>query len=299
MLTVISYTEILLEKLASKQGDSEDLVVAIEAIKALLRLIVFTSSSQPLLVDGGKYWPIHVADAKVEHAAAAQVAEGPPLTSIQQCAVGDRPQVSTGRRTGRRFQYIPRAPEPSSPVQAVAVEGESQSPQQQQQEEEERVLVQEASLTAVVTSVGRTMEEEAEEQERWRRFLLLLGEVLHILRPLIYAYCLRTSRRRAWWPFLVSVFVDAVSHQCTQQGLGKDSTTPTALDPLQVQELQRRRALWLLYMLRSPIFQIITDPAASSVERTLSRIPLIRGLASYGLVILRYIHSHYFYISGS
>lgn len=300
ILTVLSYTEILLEKLACRHGGADDLVVAIEAIKALLRLMVLARRSQPLLLDGGKYWSTHVADSKVEHAAAvvaaATQASGPRLPPYCPGAM-ERPQVATGRRTGRKFHYMARAGEPSgedtppaSPVRAVPVipeegEGEDAAP-----------LVPQASLTALVTTSGRTTQEEDEERERRRKLLVFLGEVLHILRPLIYVYCLRTSRRRAWWPLLASAVVDYGSHACTQRGLGEGLAR---LDPLQQQELQRRRALWLLYLLRSPLFQILTEPAANGIGRSLSRVSLVGGLSSYGLMMLKYIQAHYFYTAGS
>ena len=319
-LTAIAYTEILLEKLASRDGCSDDLVVALEAIKALLRLMVLASTSQPLLIDGGKYWSTNVAMARADHAAMASGAAATTSTTTTSPPAADayttsirhperhigtpfkRPQIATGRRTGRRFHYeaigeaekpIAKPANPASPERAGADE----------QGGDADVLLTSlpvevmTTTTITTTTTAETQQEEGEEEERRRKLLLFLGEVLHILRPVIYTYCLRKSRRkRSWWPFLLSALIAALNHTCTQRGIGRDLSR---LDHLQQQELQRRRMLWFLYLLRSPIFQLLTEPVASSAHQGLSHVPLVGGLSSYGLQMLRYIHTHYFYISGS
>jgi len=140
--------------------------------------------------------------------------------------------------------------------------------------------------------------------------LALIGEVLHILRPFIYYYFIRTynhshtttttttttstKRRSPWFPFLLSLLLDIAAHKCTK--MGHDFTK---LDNLQKMEVERRRRLWVLYLLRSPLFQLLTSPMVGGVERRLRSLPLLGGMSSYALQMLKYIHQHYFYISGS
>jgi hypothetical protein len=170
------------------------------------------------------------------------------------------------------------------------------------------------------TFTGRAfpLEEEAAVATA-RTNLLLAGEVLHVLRPLLYAYLKWVVARRdrraqgqgqawvdgggngsssgssskgkdRWLPVLASALVDAASLRCTQQALG----AATPLRQCHQEELQRRRSLWCLYLLRTPIFESLTLPVAGAVDRSLGRVPLAGGLVNYAFAALCYIQSHHF-----
>ncbi|GMH82489.1 hypothetical protein TL16_g09275 [Triparma laevis f. inornata] len=81
-----------------------------------------------------------------------------------------------------------------------------------------------------------------------------LGEILHILRPLIYSKLnySTTSTTGTWIPWLTSLIIDVVSHKLTSYGLIQETghiSKPNAL------ELKRRKTQWFLYVLRAPIFK--------------------------------------------
>lgn len=167
------------------------------------------------------------------------------------------------------------------------------------------------------TFTGRAfpLEEEAAVATA-RTNLLLAGEVLHVLRPLLYAYLkwvvARRERREQGWvvgggggsssssskgtgsdrwlPVLASALVDAASLRCTQQALG--AATPLRL--CHQEELQRRRSLWCLYLLRTPIFEGLTLPVAGAVDRGLGRVPLAGGFVNYAFAALCYVQRHHF-----
>lgn len=104
--------------------------------------------------------------------------------------------------------------------------------------------------------------------------------------------------RDRWLPVLASALVDAASLQCTQQALG--THTQQAQTPLRQrhqEELQRRRSLWCLYLLRTPIFESLTLPAAGAVDRSLGRVPLVGGFVNYAFAALCYVQSHHFMLN--
>ncbi len=174
----------------------------------------------------------------------------------------------------------------------------------------------------------RSMEEEAVVAKA-RTHLLLTGEVLHILRPLLFAYLrwlvarrrfrvqrpvagaasVGSGRRRTipelmssfpstapeWLPLLLPGLMDAVSHQCTMSAIDRNAILKESYHD----ELQRRKNLWLLYLLRTPVFEGLTQPVAGALDRSVGRVPLVGGLANYGFQALLYVQRHFTLTSGS
>ena len=64
-------------------------------------------------------------------------------------------------------------------------------------------------------------------------------------------------------------------------------------------EFNRRRSMWLYYLLRDPLFDSITRPAFASVASVLSYVPLVGGLADYAMFSLEYYQKKYFWFSAS
>lgn len=64
-------------------------------------------------------------------------------------------------------------------------------------------------------------------------------------------------------------------------------------------EIQRRRLLLLMYLLRSPAFHVVTNPAAGLLVGSAGWIPLLGSLLRYGRDILVYLNAHHFYTSAS
>lgn len=165
--------------------------------------------------------------------------------------------------------------------------------------------------------------EERPEVAQARARLLLAGEILHILRPLVLAslrWALARRRRVkgravAAPPMgrslrrgplhsaapesllvLLPALMDLVSYQCTTGALnGGDNALKQSCED----ELRRRKNLWLLYLLRTPVFEGLTHPVTRAVDGSLVRLPLVGGLASYGYQALIYIQRHFTLTSGS
>lgn len=166
-------------------------------------------------------------------------------------------------------------------------------------------------------------EEETGVSHAW----LMAGEVVNILRPLVYSHGCAASGVHSWRPWLVSLGMDALAYTCTTRAgggsvalllpLGRDGnrdrvgvlgngvasieTVPVLpyLNDTQTTELRRRKLLWLLYLMRSPAFEILTEPVGRSAAGLFDGVPLFGGLASYALNMLLYVQRHHFYTSAS
>eukprot|EP00898_Chlorokybus_atmophyticus_P008827 jgi/Chlat1/8946/Chrsp94S08252 len=164
---------------------------------------------------------------------------------------------------------------------------------------------------------------------RTARRLVLAGEVLHIVRPLVYALAIRRYGLRSWKPWLLSMAFNAASDaalaradiltacQAVATNQSRDGTN-LALDTSQDvyvegngpgamgafveqerEELARRRAMWIFYLLRSPCFDVCTKPSAEALLRTIGSIPLLGTLAGKGYELLLGIQGYYFYTAAS
>ncbi|CAM9511981.1 unnamed protein product [Choristocarpus tenellus] len=152
---------------------------------------------------------------------------------------------------------------------------------------------------------------------------LMAGEVVHVLRPVVYSLCCGRFGERSWHPWLISLGMDALAYACTSRAgngsfalllplppqggrLGEGGqrssggvTVLQYLDTEQAAELRRRKLQWLFYVLRSPAFELLVRPAAREVAGVFEGVPLVGGLASYALNMLLYVQRHHFYISAS
>lgn len=259
---------------------------------------------------------------------------------------GSRQEWKRGRRTGRKFLYYA-----SADGNEVVEEGKNTSDDDDDSassptSSSSSSSSSASSSTSSVPNLGaftaaakyevgpglavRSMEEEEAVVAKARARLLLTGEVLHILRPLLFAHLrwlVARRRRRAqgpvavaasvssgrgrstipgplsafpsaapeWLPLLLPGLMDAVSHQCTMSAIDRNATLKRSYQD----ELQRRKNLWLLYLLRTPVFEGLTQPVAGALDRSLGRVPLVGGLTNYGFQALLYVQRHFTLTSGS
>ena len=143
---------------------------------------------------------------------------------------------------------------------------------------------------------------------------LMTGEVIHILRPLVYSYSCGPAGEASWRPWLTSLGMDAVAYACTVRAGGgkmalllpiaagtKSCGVPVLpfLDEEQAAELKRRKMLWFLYLMRSPAFELLAEPISRGAAGVFEGVPLLGGMAGYALSMLLYVQRHHFYISAS
>lgn len=146
---------------------------------------------------------------------------------------------------------------------------------------------------------------------------------MHILRPLVYSYSCGSAGERSWRPWLTSLAMDAAAFACTAragggramsllipigaaaggnvEGSGTGDGVPVLpyLDEEQAAELRRRKLLWLLYLMRSPAFELLAEPVGRGAAGVFEGVPLLGGMAGYALNMLLYVQRHHFYTSAS
>ncbi|KAL2233957.1 UNVERIFIED_CONTAM: Peroxisome biogenesis protein 16 [Sesamum indicum] len=130
--------------------------------------------------------------------------------------------------------------------------------------------------------------------------LCLTGEVMFILRPLIYVLLIRKYGAQSWFPWLTSLAIDLVgngiiSFLTTLRHNSKDFH----LSNLEKNELKRRKLLWALYLMRDPFFAKYTRQRLDATQKLLEPVPIIGLLTEKLVELLVGAQTRYTYMSGS
>ncbi|KAJ2852255.1 hypothetical protein IWW36_000397 [Coemansia brasiliensis] len=156
-----------------------------------------------------------------------------------------------------------------------------------------------ADLGSFITSEVRDAESIAPAQSLIRPFraLGLAGELLFILRPIIYVLGIRKLGKRDWRPWALSLLIELVSRQMVRTDLhaGKDTEEHT----LEREELSRRKWLFLYYLLRSPFYDRFTESRLSGIAEWCNNKPLLSLLGSLIQDYQPLWQQYYFYTAGS
>ncbi|KAJ2455263.1 hypothetical protein EV183_000998 [Coemansia sp. RSA 2336] len=156
-----------------------------------------------------------------------------------------------------------------------------------------------ADLGSFLTGEVRDAEDIAPAQSLIRPFraLGLAGELLFILRPIIYVLGIRKLGKRDWRPWALSLLIELVSRQMVRTDLhaGKDAEEHT----LEREELSRRKWLFLYYLLRSPFYDRFTESRLSGIAEWCNRKPLLSLLGSLIQDYQPLWQQYYFYTAGS
>ncbi|XP_009420800.2 peroxisome biogenesis protein 16 [Musa acuminata AAA Group] len=132
--------------------------------------------------------------------------------------------------------------------------------------------------------------------------LFLTGEVLSVLRPLVYVLFIRRYGIRSWKPWLISLAMDLagmnlLSHSTTWHRRSNDKFYQ--LSTYEKDELRRRKLVWALYIMRDPFFSQYTKHHLEKTDRYLSRIPLVGFLTAKLVELIVGAQTRYTYTSGS
>ena len=162
---------------------------------------------------------------------------------------------------------------------------------------------------------------------------LTAGELLHIYRPLYWtaserdhaAHSLhmhqlgglsqtrsRSERLTMLKSWVVGLAMDVMSHRLTLAATSGgrptsitfrghvDTSSNVHMPPATAEELQRRKMRWMLYLLRCPVWDVLTRPVAGGLADFIGRfVPLLgRPFASYVMDLLIYWQRHHFMLEG-
>ncbi|KAJ1835533.1 hypothetical protein LPJ63_001013 [Coemansia sp. RSA 2711] len=157
-----------------------------------------------------------------------------------------------------------------------------------------------ADLGSFITSEARDAESVAPAEALIRPFnsLGLAGELLFILRPLIYVLGIRKLGRGDWRPWALSLLIELASRQMIRTDLhsGKDDVPEHTLEK---EELSRRKWLFLYYLLRSPFFDRFTESRLTRLAEWCNNKPLLSLLGSLIQDYQPLWQQYYFYTAGS
>lgn len=151
--------------------------------------------------------------------------------------------------------------------------------------------------------------------------LVIAGELLHILRPVVYVLALRRWGRHSWIPWSVSLSLEMASSRLTYMGAKTSQNAArqascepaiagTALSVLyamqgihwrrdEVDELTRRKLLVLFSLLRDPFFARFTSPAIKRWQGRVTKLPLLGGIFDKALEVLVGLQKYYTYTAAS
>ena len=160
---------------------------------------------------------------------------------------------------------------------------------------------------------------------------LTAGELLHIYRPLYWTASERnhaahnshihqigetgnarpSSERLAMLKsWMIGLAMDVMSHRLTLAATGSSAdnipfrsqmdNTNINVPPATAEELKRRKMRWMLYLLRCPLWDVLTRLVAGGLADLVSRfVPLLgRPLATYVMDLLVYWQRHHFIMEG-
>lgn len=131
--------------------------------------------------------------------------------------------------------------------------------------------------------------------------LFMLGEAVHIFRPLVYVLLIRKFGIKSWTPWLVSLAVELTSLGIHSHAtdLNHRAGKVHQLSSAERDELKRRKMMWALYVMRDPFFASYTRRHLEKAEKALSPVPLIGFITGKLVELLEGAQSRYTYTSGS
>ncbi|KAJ6802279.1 peroxisome biogenesis protein 16 [Iris pallida] len=133
--------------------------------------------------------------------------------------------------------------------------------------------------------------------------LFVTGEVLCILRPLIYVLLIRKYGIRSWTPWLVSLAVDltamGVLSRAINPSRGGGEEKYFQLSTSEKDEVKRRKLIWALYIMRDPFFTKYTKHRLEKTEGYLSHVPFVGFLTGKLVELIVGAQTRYTYTSGS
>lgn len=122
-----------------------------------------------------------------------------------------------------------------------------------------------------------------------------IGELAHILRPLIYVMLIINCGRKSWRPWLISLIIELFSFQMSF------SSSQKPLNETELEEMKRRKMLFLYYLVRAPFYDNV-------LLRFLRGLPFVSFFCSFKWIhklsetaqgIIEGYRDYYFYLAGS
>ncbi|KAI8351568.1 peroxisomal membrane protein pex16 [Mortierella sp. GBAus27b] len=264
VLTIIQYTEVLIEMSIQKKWGQQykwRVITALEAIKAFGRLGLMRITSNRMIM-----YPVHTE----------RDVDPSTLADLTEANLSVKESHWVGTRTG------------STRLQLSAVQkanGKSKNSD-----------VTEFLLSKVLTA---DVVRKPRDLVGMLRGIGAIGEYLFILRPLIYVLAMRKYGQKSWYPWFLSLAIELTSRRCIKHGFAGRGSRCASGTPLEKDEMKRRLWLLLYYVLRSPFYDRFTKERLHNFCESTSKKPLISLLGGIVQDYQPLWESVYFYTSGS
>ncbi|KAF9975008.1 Peroxisomal membrane protein pex16 [Actinomortierella ambigua] len=264
VLTLLQYTEVLIEMSVQKKWGQKSkwrVITAIEALKAAGRIALLQLTNQRMILH-----PMH-PERDVDPST---------LADLTETELAFKESHWTGTRTG------------STRLQLSAVHTGSKAKGSD---------VTDFLLSKVLTP---DLVRKPRDLVGMLHGMGTVGEYLFILRPLVYVLAMRRYGQKSWYPWLLSLSIEVLSRVSLQTFLKqRDCSRRVAGTPLEKDEMKRRLWLFLYYVLRSPFYDRFTKERLHNFTESASRKPLISLVAGIVKDYQPLWESVYFYTAGS
>ncbi|MCO5600700.1 hypothetical protein L7F22_054815 [Adiantum nelumboides] len=308
LLSAVKQIEIFVEVTAEHykgRGKKWDILAAMEAIKACLRFLILHQNGYRMLLSGGEAVHVEEANSQLLTETFKDRASGG-----RQSRTSSAPNILRGHLSGNIE---------TKASMALAKFGERSGvnskpswtylPHPKSVESFKMPSDMHSSESTNISCISSSL---ANESREVREPVLVFGEWIFILRPLVYVLLIRRYGLKSWKPWVASLGLDTAGlttilaaaylkdrkqHSNARNGHNNNEQPPFSAE--EVQEVKRRQLLLVLYLTRDPFFSKYTRKYLGGVERALKPVPLIGSLGGKIVELFSGIQGRYCYTSGS
>ncbi|KAM0946769.1 putative peroxisome membrane protein, Pex16 [Dioscorea sansibarensis] len=252
-------------------------IAATEATKALVRLAMLRDSGWKMLLEGGGTVNSEKSEELFRVPQGGIRRDGRPGANYY----GDIPPHLERRAMAALSRFGENAKMASDPMWRQRL---------RQSYEPSAVVVEKPTFSSIWFEKGLSSQ------------LLLTGEVLSVMRPLLYVLLIRKYGIRSWFPWVVSLAVDLtgisfLSFATNPKHTDKESCYQ--LSSSEKEEIKRRKRILALYLMRDPFFTKYTKNILEKGDRSFSQIPVAGFLIAKGVELLIGAQTRFTYTLGS
>lgn len=287
-ISAVKEVEVLIEVAAEHYVGKDEkwsFVAGTEAVKAFLRLILLHKSGYKMLIDGGA--TVNVDDAPRPPDMPSMHFSGHPEGGRMPTCWQTHPNYNSHSLEGRALRALHKFGEKARTEHLSWLSGEQEYT---------------GTSSHLLESDNRSTLVSLWHEKRVTSWSFILGEVLLILRPLVYVLLIRRYGLGAWKPWLVSLAVDltgtTIISRLTSPGLLRNGRG-YSLSKVEKDEIKRRQLLWAFYVMRDPFFSKYTRHRLEYFEQLLKPVPVVGTLIAKAVELLVGVQTRYSYISAS
>ncbi|KAF1797284.1 peroxisome membrane protein [Mucor lusitanicus] len=268
-LSVISYTQVLMEMAVLKKLGKKkqwQLIASLEAIKVMLRLTLFQTTGQRMTL-----YPTHLQ---------RDVDPATLVSSGLNSNTSSKDDGWVGQRTGVTVPSLSSSIDLNNGLRNKNAHTD----------------VTEYLLSKVLTPEKLR---KPEQMVQIQKNISKLGELLYILRPLIYVLSILRWGKKSWRPWFISFLVELVSQIAVRKGYESANKGRNHMMTLEKQEFNRRLKAMVLNVMRGAFYLKITRPRLERFCNRTESKPIISMAAGVLRDYLPLWEQIYFYTSAS